>query len=67
MLTSNVPQIYYAPHLRPEGPRRCPSKGNVGVQLYFLPLLDTTYVWLILYRYFRKGCYHKVTIVWLVS
>ena len=27
---------YYAPHSRPEGPRRCPDRGNTGNALVFL-------------------------------
>ena len=27
---------YYAPPLRPEGPRRCPDRGNAGCALVFV-------------------------------
>ena len=31
--------IYYAPPSRPEGPRRCPDRGNAGGALVFPPQL----------------------------
>ena len=30
---------YYAPPSRPEGPRRCPDRGNAGRALVFFPQL----------------------------
>ena len=30
---------YYAPPLRPKGPRRCPDRGNAGGALVFFPQL----------------------------
>ena len=35
--------IYYAPPSRPEGPRRCPDRGNAGDALVFLSLLWLLY------------------------
>ena len=34
---------YYAPPSRPEGPRRCPDKGNAGGALVFSSLLWLLY------------------------
>ena len=40
---TEITDIYYAPPSRPEGPRRCPDRGNVGGALLFLMLLWLLY------------------------
>ena len=35
--------FYYAPPSRPEGPRRCPGRGNAGASLVFLAKFYTVH------------------------
>ena len=39
----NFQKSYYAPPSRPEGPRRCPDRGNADGALVFLMLLQLLY------------------------
>ena len=51
---SEITNVDYAPPSRPEGPRRCPGRGNAGGP-FFLP-----HFWIL--PIYAKYC-HKVTII----